>query len=164
MSRAAGRQSMYALDAWRAKMHRRRRLLCHHSHIISIEKEQEDQKQQGRVGLRQEWREKSAVKIWNRKNVASVQAGDKRAALHTQTQAFLWLSDSQLSGRPRAAVLSPPHPPGWLRTPGPAVTKPCTQQIQGPDTPSLTPEVLRGFKRAEDWRAPQTGNCGKKNK
>lgn len=63
--------------------------------VISIEKEQEHQKQQGRVGPRQEWREKSAVKIWNRKNVASVRAGDKSAALHTQTQGFCgWVTPS----------------------------------------------------------------------
>lgn len=130
--------------------------------VISIEKEQEHQKQQDRVGPRQEWREKSAVKIWNRKNVASVQAGDKSAALHTQTQGFCgWVTPS--SPGALSVAVPPSLPPRLAPDPRP-VTQPCTQQIQGPDTPSLTPGVLRGFERPEDWRAPQTGNPGKQKK
>lgn len=121
-------------------------------------KEQEHQKTTRLAGAEARVKRKSAVKIWNRKSVASVQAGDKSTALHTQTQGFCgWVTPSSL-GALTVAVLSP-----WLAPDHSPVTQPCTQQIQGPDTPSVTPGVLKGFvwvQRADG--SPQTGNPGKK--
>jgi len=117
-------------------------------------KEQEHQKTTALAGTEARVKRKSAAKIWNRKSVASVQAGDKSAALHTQTQGLCgWVTPSS-PGALTVAVFTP------LAGSGPQpVTQPCTQQIQGPDTPSVTPGVLRGFVRVQRTDGPlPTGN------
>lgn len=94
---------------------------------------------------------KSAVKIWNRKSVASVQAGDKSSVLHTQTQGFCgWVTPSTL-GALRVAVH--PRPPRRLRT---TARHPVLHTAD--PTAWYTHTDSGGFKgiceRGEDWQAP----------
>lgn len=125
-------------------------------YLISIEKNKNTKNNSTGWDPESKMKRKPAVKIWNRKSVASVQAGDKSTALHTQTQGFCgWVTPSS-PGALTVAVLSPWLAPDHSRHPALHTADPGAW---------YTLSDSRGFKgicaSPEDWWALRIGNHGK---